>query len=83
MPQTTRDALVLLIDGTHERCRRREDFIDEDEDRLLRRELDTFPYYVDELANSEVLHRNASARPLKRCMEVQDGRKGQGISSCR
>ena len=46
---------MLLIDGTHERCRRREDFIDEDEDRLLRRELDTFPYYVDELADRKIL----------------------------
>ena len=45
------NALVLLVNRTH-RCRCwREDLVDEDEDRLLRRELDTLPDNIDELAH--------------------------------
>jgi hypothetical protein len=46
--------LVLLIDRGHQRGGRRQDLIDEDEDGLLRRELDALADHVDELADGEV-----------------------------
>jgi hypothetical protein len=46
--------LVLLVDGGHQRGGRRQDLIDEDEDGLLRRELDALADHVDELADGEV-----------------------------
>lgn len=49
------DALMLLIDGAHEGSGWRQDLVNEDEDGLLRRKLDTFPDHVDELPHSEIL----------------------------
>jgi len=46
--------LVLLIDTTHKRSSRWQDFIDEDEYGLLWRELDALADDIDELANCEV-----------------------------
>ena len=46
--------LVLLIDTAHERGSRRKDLIDEDEDGLLRAELDALADDVDELAHRQV-----------------------------
>jgi len=45
---------VLLINRTHEGGSRWQDFIDEDEDGLLGRELDALADYVDELAYGEI-----------------------------
>jgi len=45
---------VLLVDTAHQRSRRREDLIDEDEDGLLRRKLNALADDVDELADGEV-----------------------------
>ena len=52
---------MFLIDGAHEGSGWRKDFVDEDEDSLLWRELDTFPDYVDELSHSEILKCRMSA----------------------
>jgi len=46
---------MFLIDGTHESSGWRQDFVDENKDGLLRRELDTFPDHVDELPHSKIL----------------------------
>ena len=46
--------LVLLIYGGHEGSGRRQDLVDEDEDGLLRRELDSLADHVDELADGEI-----------------------------
>ena len=46
---------MLLIDGTHEGSGWGQDLVDEDEDGLFWRELDTFPNHVDELSHSEIL----------------------------
>ena len=46
---------MLFVDRAHQRRSRRKDLVDEDEDGLLRRELDSLPDDVDELANSEIL----------------------------
>ena len=46
---------MLLVDGAHEGSGWRQDFVDEDKDGLLWRELDTFPDYVHELSHSEIL----------------------------
>jgi len=46
--------LVLLVDGAHKRSSRWQDFIDEDEDGLLRAQLDALSDNVDELADGEV-----------------------------
>lgn len=46
--------LVLLIDAAHQRGRRRQDLVNEDEDGLLRGELDPLADDVDELADGEV-----------------------------
>ena len=46
--------LVLLIDGAHQRSRRRKDLIDENEDGLFWGELDALADDVDELADCEV-----------------------------
>lgn len=46
--------LVLLVDAAHEGGSRRQDLIDEDEDGLLRRELDALADYVDELAHGKI-----------------------------
>lgn len=45
---------MLLIDAAHESGSRRKDFVDEDEDGLLRREFDTFADDVYELSDGEV-----------------------------
>lgn len=65
------DSLVLVVDGGHERSRGRKDIVHEDEDGLLRRELDPLPDasqrvlrsnsqydqpdHVDKLSDSQVL----------------------------
>ena len=46
--------LVLLVDAAHERSGGRQDLVDEDEDGLLRGELDPLADDVDELADGEV-----------------------------
>jgi hypothetical protein len=46
--------LVLLIDAAHERSGGWQDLIDEDEDSLLRAELDALANNVHELPNGEV-----------------------------
>jgi hypothetical protein len=46
--------LVLFVDRTHKRSGRWQDFIDEDEDSLLRRKLDALADDIDELPNREV-----------------------------
>ena len=46
--------LVFLIDGAHERSSRWQDLVDEDEDGLLRRELNPLTDHIDELTNGEV-----------------------------
>ena len=46
--------LVLLVDAAHERSGGRQDLIDEDEDGLLRGELDPLADHVHELAHGEV-----------------------------
>ena len=46
--------LVLLVDGTHERRRGREDLVDKDKDCLFRRELDAFADHVDKLPDRQV-----------------------------
>ena len=46
--------LVLLVDAAHQRGGRRQDLVDEDEDGLLRAELDALADDVDELAHGEV-----------------------------
>jgi hypothetical protein len=46
--------LVLFVDGTHERGSGGKDLVDEDEDGLLRGELDALADYVDELADCQV-----------------------------
>ena len=46
--------LVLLIDAAHKGSRGRQDLIDEDENSLLRGELDALADDVDELADSQV-----------------------------
>ncbi len=45
---------MLFVDAAHEGSGRRQDFIDEDEDRLLGRELDTFADDIDELSYGKV-----------------------------
>ena len=45
---------VLLVDGTHQRRRRWQDLVNEDEDGLFGRELDSFADDIDELADGEV-----------------------------
>ena len=45
---------MLLVDAAHQSGGRRQDFIDKDEDRLLRAELDTLANNIDELANGEI-----------------------------
>lgn len=45
---------MLFIDATHERSCRGQDLVDEDENGLLRRELDALADNVDELADGEV-----------------------------
>lgn len=46
---------MFFVDRTHELCCWWEDLIDEDKDSFLRRELDSLPDNVDELAHGEVL----------------------------
>ena len=45
---------MFLVNTTHQGSGRRQDFIDEDEDCLLRRQLDPLADYVDELAYGEI-----------------------------
>lgn len=45
---------MLLVDGAHERGGRRQHLVDEDEDCLLRRQLDALADDVDELADGQV-----------------------------
>lgn len=54
---------MLLVDRAHEcRCWR-QDLVDEDEDGLLRRKLDTLPNNVDELAHGQILSYLISTEP--------------------
>lgn len=46
--------LVLLVDAAHQRGCRRKDLVDEDEDGLLRRQLDPLANDVDELADGKI-----------------------------
>ena len=46
--------LVLLVYGGHKGRSRRQDLVDEDEDGLLWRELDSLADHVDELADGEI-----------------------------
>ena len=46
--------LVLLVYRAHECGRRRQNLIDEDEDGLLRRQLNALADYVDELTDCQV-----------------------------
>jgi hypothetical protein len=46
--------LVLLVYGAHECSCRRQHFIDEDENGLLRRELNPLADHIDELADGEI-----------------------------
>jgi hypothetical protein len=46
--------LMLLINRAHERSSRRQNLIDEDEDRLLGGQLDALADNVDELAHGQV-----------------------------
>lgn len=46
--------LVLLVDAAHKSGRRGKDLVDEDEDGLLGRQLDSLADDVDELANSQI-----------------------------
>ena len=52
--QETVLVLVFLVDGAHESSGWRQDLVDEDEDGLLRAQLDALPDDVDELAHGEV-----------------------------
>jgi len=45
---------MLLVDCTHQGCRRRKNLVNEDEYGLFRRELDPLPNHVDELPNGEI-----------------------------
>ena len=45
---------MLLVNTAHQRSRRRQHLIHEDEDGLLGRELDALADYVDELSDGEV-----------------------------
>jgi hypothetical protein len=45
---------VLLVDRAHKSSSWRQNLIDEDEDGLLRRQLDALADYVDELAYGEI-----------------------------
>ena len=45
---------VLLINRAHERSCRWQDFIDEDEDGLFRRELDALADNIDKLTDGEI-----------------------------
>jgi hypothetical protein len=46
--------LVLLVNGAHQRSSRRKHLVDEDEDGLLRGQLDALADYIDELAHGQV-----------------------------
>ena len=46
---------MLLVYRTHQCCGWWKGFIDENENGLLRRELDTLADYVDELTDSQIL----------------------------
>jgi hypothetical protein len=72
---------MLIINGTHESRRRREYLVDEDEDGLLRCQLDTLPYHVDELAYGEILVAVNIGQFNQR--HTQHSLMGQGTSSCR
>lgn len=45
---------MLLVNATHESSGRREDLIDEDEDGLLRGQLNALSDYVDKLAYGKI-----------------------------
>lgn len=51
----SRNALMLLVNSTHESCRRWQHFVHEYEDGFLWRKLDAFPDYIYELADSQIL----------------------------
>ena len=46
--------LVLVVDAAHESGRGRQDLVDEDEDSLLRGELDALADYINELTNGQI-----------------------------
>lgn len=50
------DALVFLVNRTHQLRCRWQYLVNENEDRFLWGKLDTFPYHVDELPHCQVLH---------------------------
>lgn len=52
--QETILVLVFFVDAAHEGGRGREDLVDEDEDGLLRAELDALANNVDELADGQI-----------------------------
>ncbi len=52
--QETILVLVFLVDGAHQRRRRRQHLVDEDEDGLFRRQLDALADDIDELADGQV-----------------------------
>lgn len=46
--------LVFLVDAAHQSGRRGQDLVDEDEDGLLGRQLDTLADHIDELAHGQI-----------------------------
>ena len=77
---------MFFVDRAHQRRSRRKDLVDEDEDGLLWRELDSLPNNVDELADGEILgngYGSGSANGADALIGAADLRMGQGISSCR
>ena len=62
---------MFLIDRTHESRRWGKNFVDEDEDGLLGRELDALADNIDELAHSQVLSTYVLfSEPPKRSMQT-------------
>lgn len=72
---------MLLINRTHQRRRRRQDVIHENEDCLLGCELDSLADDVDELADGEVLSDGEVTSKLRRGRGIggdATGRRGDG-----
>ena len=46
---------MLIVYRAHQLCRWWKDLVDEDEDGLLWRKLNPFPYHVNELADGQIL----------------------------
>jgi hypothetical protein len=64
MPSAQRNwhPLVLVVDSAHQGSSGRQDLVNEDEDRLLRSELDPFPDHIYELPNGEILRVKRSSK---------------------